>query len=120
MKCELLITQIPLSQTNGTHHRQITDPLDNTYQGYHFYFNTWSVAGDISQMTPTLSKGIKIINIEIGVDCNEYISFSTAAGSELNMFLAQCASLGIGNTIWMNKNLNNWPCYRELGLSFLV
>ena len=52
----------------------INDPLDNTYQGYHFYFNSWSVSGAISQMQTAQSKGIKIINTEIGADYNEYSS----------------------------------------------
>ncbi len=94
----------------------INDPLDNTYQGYHYYFNSWSVSGAISQMQTAQSKGIKVINTEIGADYNEYSSYTTSTVSELNQFLSQCASMGIGNTVWMNENLNNMPRYQQLGL----
>jgi hypothetical protein len=96
----------------------INDPLDNTYQGYHFYFNSWSVSGATSQMNNALSKGIKIINTEMGADYNEYNSFTTATVEETNEFLAWCTDHGIGNTVWMNENLNNWQRYQQLGLTF--
>lgn len=96
----------------------INDPLDNTYQGYHFYFNSWSVSGAISQMNNALSRGIKIINTEIGADFNEYNSFTTETVEELNEFIVWCSDQGMGNTVWMNENLNNWQRYQELGLSF--
>jgi hypothetical protein len=96
----------------------INDSLDNTYQGYHFYFNSWSVSGAISQMQTAQSKGIKLINTEIGADYNEHSAFTTSTVSELNQFLSQCASMGIGNTVWMNQNLDNMPTYQSLGLDF--
>lgn len=94
----------------------INDPLDATYQGYHYYFNTWSPSGAISQMQTALSKGIQIINTEIGANYNEASSFTSSTVSEVNSFLSQCAAMGIGNTIWMNENLNNWAKYQQLGL----
>lgn len=96
----------------------IEDPLDNTYQGYHFYFNSWSPSGALSQMQTAQSKGIKLINTEVGADFNEYRSYTTSTVSELNQFLSQCANMGIGNTVWMNENLNNMPTYQNLGLDF--
>jgi hypothetical protein len=96
----------------------IKDQLNNIYQGYHFYFNSWSVSGAMSQMKTALSKGIKIINTEVGADYNEYSSFTTATVDELNTFMAQSASLGVGNTVWMNENLNNLPRYQSLGIDF--
>ncbi|MCL5877803.1 MAG: glycoside hydrolase family 5 protein [Candidatus Bathyarchaeota archaeon] len=96
----------------------IDDPLDNTYQGYHFYFNSWSPSGALSQMQTAQSKGIKLINTEVGADFNEYNSFTSATVSELNEFLSQTASMGIGNTVWMNENQNNMPKYNSLGLAF--
>ncbi len=96
----------------------VNDPLDNTFQGYHFYFNSWSVSGAMSQMQTAQSKGIKLINTEIGADYNEYNSFTTSTVAELNQFLSQSASMGIGNTVWMNENLNNMPRYQQLGLDF--
>jgi hypothetical protein len=98
----------------------IKDPLDTTYQGYHFYFNSWSVSGAISQMRTAQSKGIKIINTEVGADFNEYRSFTTSTVAELNDFLSQCANMGIGNTVWMNENLNNMPTYQSLDLVFPI
>jgi hypothetical protein len=94
----------------------INDPLDNTYQGYHYYFNSWSPSGAISQMQTAQSKGIKVINTEIGADYNEYNSYTSSTVNELNQFISQCASMGIGNTVWMNENLNNMPRYQQLGL----
>lgn len=96
----------------------INDPLDNTFQGYHYYFNSWSPSGAISQMQTAQSKGIKLINTEVGADYNEYNSYTSSTVNELNQFLSQCASMGIGNTVWMNENLNNMPRYQQLGLDF--
>lgn len=97
---------------------KVNDPLDNTYQGYHFYFNSWSPSGAISQMQTAQSKGIKLINTEVGADYNEYSAFTTSTVSELNQFLSQSAAMGVGNTVWMNENLNNMPKYQQLGLDF--
>jgi hypothetical protein len=96
----------------------LDDPLDNTYQSYHFYFNCWSPAGAISQMNTALAKGIKIINTEIGADYNEASSFTRDTVEELNEFMEWCRDQGIGNCMWMNENLNNWPRYQELSLAF--
>jgi len=96
----------------------INDTANNNFQGYHFYFNSWSVSGATSQMETALSKGISIINTEIGADFNEYNSFTTETVEELNEFIAWCNDHRIGNTVWMNENLNNWQRYQELGLSF--
>ena len=97
---------------------KINDPLDNTYQGYHYYFNSWSVSGARSQMETALSKGIKIINTEVGADYNEYRNYDSSEVRELNEFLAWCSNKGIGNAVWVNENLMNWPRYQQLGLSF--
>jgi hypothetical protein len=96
----------------------INDPLDNTFQGYHFYFNSWSPSGALSQMQTAQSKGIKLINTEVGADYNEYNSYTSATVSELNQFLSETANMGIGNTVWMNENLNNMPKYQQLNLDF--
>ena len=96
----------------------INDPLNNTYQGYHYYFNSWSPSGAISNIKTALSKGIKLINTEIGADYREYSYFTSSTVAELSSFLSQCSSLGVGNTVWMNENLGNWPRYEELNLTF--
>jgi uncharacterized repeat protein (TIGR02543 family) len=97
---------------------KFTDPLENTYQGYHFYFNSWSVSSAMNQMNIALSRGIKVINTEIGADWREHDAFTTETVNELNSFLRQCANLGVGNMVWMNENLDNWPRYQQLGLTF--
>ena len=96
----------------------INDPLDNTYQGYHFYFNSWSVSGATSQMETALSKGIKMINTEIGADFNEARDFDSSEVKELSDFISWCNDRGIGNTVWMNENLANWQTYQQLGITF--
>ncbi len=96
----------------------INDPLDNTYQGYHYYFNSWSPSGAISQLRTAQSKGIKLLNTETGADFNDNSAFTTSTVAELNQFLSQCASMGIGNTVWMYENLNNLPRYQQLNLDF--
>jgi hypothetical protein len=96
----------------------INDPLDNTYQGYHYYFNSWSVNGAIQQINTALSKNIKLINTEIGASYNEGRDFTTETVNELVNFLQQCNELGVGNTIWMNENLSNWPYYEDFDFEF--
>ncbi|MDQ1279285.1 MAG: hypothetical protein QG670_545, partial [Thermoproteota archaeon] len=95
----------------------INDPLGNTYQGYHYYFNSWSPSGAISQVKNALSKGIKLINTEVGADYRESTYFTTTTVEELGTILNQCASLGVGNCVWVNENLNNWSNYQSLSLS---
>jgi hypothetical protein len=96
----------------------ISDPLDNVYQGYHFYFNSWSVNGAIQQINTALSKGINLINTEVGASYNEGKDFTTETVKELFNFLQQCTELGVGNTVWMNENLGNWPYYKNLDFEF--
>ena len=96
----------------------INDPLDNTYQGYHYYFNSWSVSGAMSQINTALSKNIKLINTEVGASYNEGRDFTTETVNELVNFLQQCNELGVGNTIWMNENLSNWPYYEDFDFEF--
>ena len=99
---------------------KLDDPLDNTFQGYHFYFNYWSVSGAILQMKIALSRGIKIINTEVGADSRESRYFTVDTVNELNDFLNQSASLGVGNCVWMVERLSNWAAYQSLGLTFPV
>jgi hypothetical protein len=94
------------------------DPYNNVYSGYHFYFNSWSVSGAMQQMNTALSLGIKIINTEVGASYNEGRDFTSGTVNELQDFLEQCAELGIGNTVWMNENLDNWPYYEDFDFEF--
>jgi hypothetical protein len=94
----------------------LDDPLNSTYQGYHFYFNSWSLKGATDQMTTARAKGIKLINTEVGADYNEASSFTRDTVEELNEFMEWCAERDIGNCVWMNENLANWPRYQDLNL----
>jgi hypothetical protein len=96
---------------------KINDPINQTYQGYHFYFNSWSLQGAMNQIQIAHSKGIQLINTEIGADYREHDYFNQETVQELNNFILQCKELNVGNTIWMNENLDNWPDYQENGLS---
>jgi hypothetical protein len=96
---------------------EIVDPLNLTYQGYHFYFNSWSVAGAISQIEIAQSKNIQLINTEIGADYREHNYFTNETVQEVSIFLELCEELNVGNTIWMNENLDNWPRYQETNLN---
>ncbi|MDQ1280366.1 MAG: hypothetical protein QG670_1629, partial [Thermoproteota archaeon] len=95
----------------------VNDPLKNTYQSYHYYFNSWSVSGAISNVKTALAKGIKLVNTEIGAGY-EIEDYTASTVAELNQFMEQCVSLGVGNTVWINENLMNWPRYQQLGLVF--
>ncbi len=94
------------------------DPYDSVYVGMHFYFNSWSVSGAISQMKTAQNLGLKLVNTEVGADFNEASSFTSSTVDELNDFLRQCEDLGVGNTVWMNENLANWARYQQLSLVF--
>lgn len=100
----------------------IRDSLNRTYQGYHYYFNAggWTASGAILDIKRALSMGIKIIDTESGADSREYSYFTTANVYQLSSFLSQSASLGVGNCVWMNQNLGNWPRCQSLGLKLPV
>jgi len=99
----------------------IKDPLNKTYQGYHYYFNSWSVSGAISNIKIAKSMGIKLINTEAGASYNEYPYFTWSNVGRLNSFLSQAASLGVGSCVWMNCHgaySNNYPKYKSMSLTF--
>jgi hypothetical protein len=93
-----------------------SDPYSSVYTGMHFYFNSWSVSGATTQMNYALDRYLKVINTEVGADSNEASQFSQSEVQELSDFLQWSADNGIGNTIWMNENLDNWQTYQNLGL----
>jgi hypothetical protein len=107
---------IVVNKWNTAWHK-FEDPLDNTYQGYHYYFNTWSVTGATDQLNIALSRGIKVINTEIGADYHEDRSFTTGTVAELEAFMQWCYDHGIGNTVWMYENLHNWSYYQQLNFN---
>ncbi|MHA2060682.1 MAG: cellulase family glycosylhydrolase [Candidatus Sifarchaeia archaeon] len=92
----------------NTSWKSFNDPLGKTYQGYHYYFNSWSVSGAMSQMGTAQGKGIKVINTEIGASYNEYNDFTQSNVDELSDFIEQCKTKGLGNLIWMNNDHDNW------------
>ena len=88
---------------------KFNDPLNNTYQGMHFYFNTWNPTNAIDNLKLALSGGIdKIINTEIGASDNEYKDYSQTNVANLKLFLEQCKEIGINNCLWMNTDAVNW------------
>jgi hypothetical protein len=68
-------------------------------------------------MNIALSRGIKVINTEVGADYREDRSFTTGTVAELEAFIQWCYDRRIGNAVWMYKNLHNWPYYQQLGFS---
>ena len=60
------------------------DPIDATYQGMHFYFNTWNSAGALSQINSAISKNItNLLNTEVGASHYEYTDFDQENVNEL-------------------------------------
>ena len=99
---------------------RIVDPLNNTYQGMHFYFNTWSVEDAISQMNfAANTHSLKLINTEIGASSNEYKDFTQNMVNKVSSFLLQCNDLGYGNCLWMNNDTLNWPTYEQYDLQLV-
>jgi hypothetical protein len=99
----------------------INDPLGKFYSGMHFYFNSWSVNGAISQMNTAKSAGVQVFNTEIGADYNEEGGFSQSEVQEVNDFLAWCADSEnriVGNAVWMRYGLQNADTYTSLGLDW--
>jgi hypothetical protein len=98
---------------------KFSDPLNNTFQGTHFYFNTWSPASAMTQMKIASSIGIKkILNTEVGASYKEYKYYTQANVDALESFLSQSHALGIGNCIWMNNDAVNWQGYTQYGFDF--
>jgi len=101
---------------------KLQDPLGKTIQGMHFYFNSWSVSGCITQMQQAISKGIKLImNTEDGADSSEGSAFSQGEVDEVSQFLAQCKTLEVNgvkiwNALWQNENMANIPYYDKFNL----
>lgn len=96
----------------------MVDAQNKTYCGYHYYFNSWSVDGAITQMNTALGLGIKLFNTEIGADYNEASAFSSSEVQEVNDFMDWCYDQEIGNTVWMRYGLQNNATYDTLGLEW--
>ena len=94
------------------------DPIDATYQGMHFYFNTWNAEGALSQINIALSKNItNLLDTEVGASHYEYTDYDQENIDELDTFLIQCQALGVGNCIWTNNDTKNLETYRQYELS---
>ncbi len=99
--------------------QKFSDPLNNTFQGMHFYFNSWDASKAISQMNIALSRGItKIFNTEVGASSNEYKYYTQANVDELESFLSQSQALGVNSCIWMNNDTVNWQGYTQYNFTF--
>lgn len=94
----------------------VDDPAHQFYQGYHFYWDYWSVNGAKGKLAPALDKGIKIMITEGGAHTQERSYFTKELVAEESEFLAYCNSLDLGKTIWMYEDLYNWQTYVNLGL----
>ncbi|MDQ1280845.1 MAG: hypothetical protein QG670_2108, partial [Thermoproteota archaeon] len=91
----------------------IKDSLNMTFQGYHFYFNSWSVKGALDQMATALKKGIKLICTEVGGDYREYKYFTADTVKKLGDYLSEARKIGVGGIVWLNrlyesKNINTY------------
>ena len=97
--------------------KYVSDPVGQTYQGFHPYFDDCTVSGVESSMQKAQSMGIKLLNTEVGADCKEYKCFSASEVKELNSFLSWSYSRNVGNLVWTNGDLWNWQTYKNLGIN---
>jgi hypothetical protein len=101
--------------------KMINDPLNLTYQGYHNYMNEQTLSSIFSKLNAAQSAGIKLfVCTEVGASYNEYSDFTATNVGNLQTYLDQCADMGIGNTVWMREDLQNWVSnngYGDYGLS---
>lgn len=99
--------------------QKLSDPLNNTYQGMHFYFNTWDTTRAMNQMNIAQSRGIaKLLNTEVGASSGEYKLFNQTSVDALESFLSQSQALGVNNCIWMNNDTINWQGYTQYSFTF--
>ena len=97
------------------------------YYGHHAYFSNlndptqqyqtlWQAK---AQMNNAIAAGcVPLVNTETGAHHREANHFTAENVAILNEYLAWCKFQGIGNMVWMNRDLNNLPRYEELGLKF--
>ena len=108
-------------------HTQENDwrPIGADYYGKHAYFNNlndpttkWQTLWAAQMfMEDAIAAGcVPLANTEIGAHFGENQSFTPENVATLNQFLAWCNQRGIGNCVWMNKDLQNLARYEELGL----
>lgn len=96
--------------------QRFNDPLDNTYQGFHFYMNQYTPAQIQSMMLAAKNAGItKIVNTEVGADYRETQYFTQASVDALNEFLMWSLENGIGNNVWLNSGIYNLNRYEYFG-----
>ena len=95
----------------------VSDPIGQTYQGFHAYFDCCTLSNVESSMKTAQSMGIKLLNTEVGADCREAEYYSYTQVQTLNSFLSWSYSQDIGNLIWVNGDLWNWQTYKNLGLT---
>lgn len=94
----------------------LTDALNATWQGYHYYFNYWSPTSARNDVQAALNLGIKIVNTEIGAHTDESGSFTESLVAELQEFLQWSYDNEVSNCIWQREDVDNWDKYIELGL----
>jgi hypothetical protein len=95
---------------------KFADPLNNTYQGMHFYFDTWAPDRAMNQMAIAQNRGItKILNTEVGASSNEYKYYNQTMVDCLSQFISQSQAIGVSTCIWMNNDTQNLPTYMQYG-----
>lgn len=123
-RMQSLITQIRTAgYTNmivvnkwSQHWQKLYDPLDNTWQGTHYYFDCWDVYAAVSDLQDGLKLGIKMLNTEVGASCQEKATFDKNNVNLLNGFVSWCMENNVDNCIWQNHNIENLATYYEFGL----
>jgi len=95
----------------------LNDPLNDTFQGMHYYFDGWSLQDALNDMQKALTLGCKIINTEIGANGNGYSYFNQSEVNDVNSFLNTTYYEGITNCVWQDGQLNDFPTYEQLGLT---
>lgn len=98
--------------------QKFVDPLDNTYQGFHFYMNQHLPQPDTSknEMAMALNAGItKLVNTEMGADSGPTEDYSQEEVNKLNDFMVWCTNRNIGNNVWMGSGMYNLTRYNALG-----
>jgi len=95
--------------------------------GHHAYFNSlndpdeqyntlWQAK---AQMVNAETAGcVPLVNTETGAHFGESGDFTAENVAILNEYLAWCKERGIGNMVWLMRDLANLPRYEELGLKF--
>ena len=96
----------------------VSDPEDEFYTGEHYYFKSGAWSSAESRMQAALNSGAKLACTEIGADYDEKNEFDGYEVARVSEFMAWCYTKDISCYVWMNRGLDNWAKYQQLGLVF--